>query len=99
MDRQIIVEIGGGSEPSSSWRLRLEPPVLCRNEFGIEAGWRAIAQRFPQGFHGWLAGRVERGSLGAGSPAPEERRSNRRSSTRRGPVPADLYLGDRVAAS
>ena len=26
--------------------------------------------RFPQEFHGWLAGRVERGSLGAGSPAP-----------------------------
>jgi hypothetical protein len=37
MDRQIIVEIAGGSEPSSSRRLRLEPPDLCRNEFGVEA--------------------------------------------------------------
>src|SRR6516165_9507141 len=98
-NRQIIVEIGGGSEPTSRWRLRPEPPVLCRNEFGGEAGCRAIAQRFPQESHGWLAGRVERGSLGTGSPAPGKRRSNRRSSTRRGPAPADLYLVDRVAAS
>jgi hypothetical protein len=49
MDRQIIVEIGGGSEPSSSWRIRLEPPVLWRNEFGVEAGWRAIAPAISAG--------------------------------------------------
>jgi len=49
IDRQIIVEIGGGSEPSSSWRLRLEPPALWRNEFGVEAEWRAIASAISAG--------------------------------------------------
>ena len=49
MDRQIIVEIGGGSEPSSSWRLRPEPPAPRRNEFGVEAGWRADAPAISAG--------------------------------------------------
>ena len=42
LDRQIIVEIGGGSEPSSNWRIRPEPPVPCRNEIGVETRRRAI---------------------------------------------------------
>jgi len=61
-------------------------------------GGERSPRRFPQESHGWLAGRVERGSLGAGSPAPGKRRSNRRSSTRRVTVPADHYLVDRLAA-
>jgi hypothetical protein len=65
MDRQIIVEVGGGSEPSSSWRLRLEPLVLCRNEFGIEAGWRAIAPAISAGISR-LARRAGRAGLAWG---------------------------------
>ena len=65
MDRQIIVEIGGGSEPSSSWRLRLGPPVLYRNEFDVEAGWRAIAPAISAGISR-LARRAGRAGLARG---------------------------------
>src|SRR5262245_12131930 len=65
MDRQIIVEIGGGGELSSSWSLRPEPPVLCRNEFGVEAGWRAIASAISAGISR-LARRAGRAGLAWG---------------------------------